>query len=91
MVTRKEFWCHLRALAQAREFHKATPLDSVIITKMDGSGTVSYTHLHSFQKTGSKLRLHVQRLFLIRSQQMVLARHKTDLPGRLIPLSLIHI
>ena len=26
------------ALAQAREFHKATPLDSVIITKMDGSG-----------------------------------------------------
>ena len=24
--------------AQAREFHKATPLDSVIITKMDGSG-----------------------------------------------------
>lgn len=25
-------------LAQAREFHKATPLDSVIITKMDGSG-----------------------------------------------------
>ncbi|MDO4409941.1 MAG: signal recognition particle-docking protein FtsY [Akkermansia sp.] len=26
------------ALAQAKEFHKATPLDSVIITKMDGSG-----------------------------------------------------
>ncbi len=26
------------ALIQAREFHKATPLDSVIITKMDGSG-----------------------------------------------------
>ena len=26
------------ALAQAREFHKATPLDAVIITKMDGSG-----------------------------------------------------
>ncbi|HBN16829.1 MULTISPECIES: signal recognition particle-docking protein FtsY [unclassified Akkermansia] len=26
------------ALAQAREFHKATPLDSVMITKMDGSG-----------------------------------------------------
>jgi fused signal recognition particle receptor len=26
------------ALAQAREFHKATPLDSVIVTKMDGSG-----------------------------------------------------
>ncbi len=26
------------ALAQAREFNKATPLDAVIITKMDGSG-----------------------------------------------------
>lgn len=26
------------ALMQAREFHKATPLDSVIITKLDGSG-----------------------------------------------------
>ncbi len=26
------------ALAQAKEFHKATPLNSVIITKMDGSG-----------------------------------------------------
>ncbi len=26
------------ALSQAKEFHKATPLDSVIITKMDGSG-----------------------------------------------------
>lgn len=26
------------ALVQAREFHKATPLDAVIITKMDGSG-----------------------------------------------------
>ncbi len=26
------------ALMQAREFHKATPLDGVIITKMDGSG-----------------------------------------------------
>ena len=45
------------------------------------------TGIHSFQKTGSKLRLHVQRLFLIRSQQMVLARHKTDLHGRLIPLA----
>ncbi len=26
------------ALMQAREFHKATPLDAVVITKMDGSG-----------------------------------------------------
>lgn len=26
------------ALMQAREFHKATPLDAVIVTKMDGSG-----------------------------------------------------
>lgn len=26
------------ALSQAREFHKATPLDAVIVTKMDGSG-----------------------------------------------------
>ena len=26
------------ALMQAREFHKAAPLDAVIITKMDGSG-----------------------------------------------------
>ena len=30
------------ALAQAREFHKATPLDSVIITKMDGSGKAAW-------------------------------------------------
>lgn len=26
------------ALMQAREFHKATPLDAVVVTKMDGSG-----------------------------------------------------
>ena len=26
------------ALMQAREFHKATPLNAVVITKMDGSG-----------------------------------------------------
>lgn len=26
------------ALSQAKEFHKATPLDAVIVTKMDGSG-----------------------------------------------------
>lgn len=26
------------ALVQAREFHKATPLDAVVVTKMDGSG-----------------------------------------------------
>ena len=44
--------------------------------------------VHPFQKTGDKLRDHPQRLFLVRPQQMMLARHKTDLHGRLIPLAL---